>query len=63
MIFTLSVPIFEGCNQIPSSSKNVVKGDLTRMLKGGDFICKGDTNREIEKFRYHWKKIREDILI
>lgn len=56
LIFTLSIPVFEGCNQISSSNKNVVKGDLTRLLKGGDFICKGDTNREIEKFRYHWKK-------
>ncbi len=54
LIFAFS--ILGGCNRIPSSNKNVVKGDLTRLLKGGGFICSGDTNREIEKFRYHWKK-------
>lgn len=56
MILVLSIPILEGCNRISSSDKNVVKGDLTRLLKNDEFQCTGDTNREIEKFRSHWKK-------
>ncbi|TGM53305.1 sulfatase [Leptospira adleri] len=44
------------CNPIQETEKNVVKEDLTRLLKSADFDCSGDTNREIEKFRFHWKK-------
>ncbi|MBM9579396.1 sulfatase-like hydrolase/transferase [Leptospira sp. 201903070] len=44
------------CNPIPETERNVVKGDLTRLLKNSDFVCSGDTNRDIEKFRTHWKK-------
>ncbi|WP_241547829.1 sulfatase [Leptospira stimsonii] len=44
------------CNRIEETEKNVVKEDLTRLLKSSEFVCSGDTNKEIEKFRSHWKK-------
>lgn len=56
LILAISTSFFEGCDRILTSDKNVVKADLTRLLKSGDFECTGDTNREIEKFRFHWKK-------
>lgn len=63
LILLLSIPILEGCNRVSSSDKNVIKKDLTRILKNKELECTGDTNREIETFRYYWKKIREDIPI
>lgn len=36
--------------------KNLVKADLSRLLKNSEFLCSGDANREIEAFRSHWKK-------
>lgn len=56
LILLLSIPILEGCNRISSSDKNVIKKDLTRILKNKELECTGDTNREIETFRYYWKK-------
>ncbi|WP_246838889.1 sulfatase [Leptospira yasudae] len=58
-MFAILIVLFSiwiGCNPIPHSEKNTVKGDLTRLLKSGDFECTGEANREIEKFRFHWKK-------
>ncbi|EMN29593.1 hypothetical protein LEP1GSC083_2421 [Leptospira interrogans serovar Pyrogenes str. L0374] len=60
-ILSLLVPVLEGCDRISSSNKNVVKKDLTRILKNKELKCSSDTNQEIETFRHHWKKIREDI--
>ncbi|WP_243397215.1 sulfatase-like hydrolase/transferase [Leptospira kmetyi] len=56
MIFVLSTSFFQGCDRVSTSDKNVLKADLTRLLKNGDFECTGDTNREIDRFRFHWKK-------
>lgn len=55
-ILSLLVPVLEGCDRISSSNKNVVKKDLTRILKNKELKCSSDTNQEIETFRHHWKK-------
>lgn len=56
LILLLLIPVLKGCNRISSSDKNVVKKDLTRILKNKELECTGDTNQEIETFRHYWKK-------
>ncbi|WP_083244166.1 sulfatase [Leptospira tipperaryensis] len=56
LIRSILLLILLNCSRIPETEKNVVRGDLTRLLKNSEFVCSGDTNREIERFRAHWKK-------